>query len=81
MPPLADNPRQIAMKVRVSDSSCLIELVYDLLRGGCVPRKVDEETLEVVHPDAGTADEARIELTYFLRAWQSKHPDVDVQLA
>jgi hypothetical protein len=81
MPPPADNPRQIAMKVRVSDSSCLVELFRDLLRGGCLPRAVDEETLEVVHPDAGTADEARTELTYFLRAWQSKHPDVDVRLA
>jgi hypothetical protein len=80
MPPPADNPRQIAMKVRVSDSSCLVELVYDLLRGGCVPRAVDEETLEVLHPEAHSADEARTELTFFLRAWQSKHPDVDVQL-
>jgi hypothetical protein len=81
MSPSADNPRQIAMKVRVSDSSCGVELVYDLLRGGCVPRAVDDETLEVVHPAAGTVDEARTELLYFLRAWQSKHPDVDVQLA
>ena len=69
------------MKVHLSDPSYLFELVSDLLRGGCVSRPVDDETLEVVYPDAETADEARTELTFFLRAWQSKHPDVDVRLA
>jgi hypothetical protein len=69
------------MKVHLSDSSYLFELVSDLLRAGCVSRTVDEETLEVVHPDAESADEARTELTFFLRAWQSRHPDVAVWLA
>jgi hypothetical protein len=68
------------MRVHLSDSSYLFELVSDLLRGGCVSRAVDEATLEVVHPDAETADEARTELTFFLRAWQSRHPDVAVWL-
>lgn len=69
------------MKVRLSDSSYLLELVNDLLRGGCVSRTLDEETLEVVHPDAETTDEARTELLFFLRAWESRHPDVEVRLA
>jgi hypothetical protein len=69
------------MKVHLSDPSYLYELVRDLLRGGCVSRTLDEETLEVVHPDAETAEEARTALTFFLRAWQSRHPDVDVRLA
>jgi hypothetical protein len=69
------------MKVHLSDSSYLFELVHDLLRGGCVSRTVDEETLEVVHPDAESADEALTELRFFLRAWQSRHPDVNVRLA
>jgi hypothetical protein len=69
------------MKVHLSDSSYLFELVRDLLRGGCVSRAVDEETLEVVHPDAETADEARTELAFFLRAWQLRHPDVAVWIA
>jgi hypothetical protein len=76
-----DNQEQIAVKVHVSDSAYLVELVRDLFLGGCVPRAVDEQTLEVVHPDASTPDEARIELTYFLRAWQSKYPEVEVRLA
>jgi hypothetical protein len=81
MPSPADNQDQIAMKVHVSDSSYVRELVDDLLRGGCMPRTVDQGTLEVVYPEADSADQARTELTYFLRAWQSAHPDVDVQVA
>jgi hypothetical protein len=69
------------MKVHLSDPRYLFELVNDLLRGGCVSRALDEGTLEVVHPHAETAEEARTELTFFLRAWQSRHPDVAVWLA
>jgi hypothetical protein len=69
------------MQVRVSDSSYLVVLVDDLLRGGCMPALVADDTLEVIHPDAYDADEARTELTFFLRAWQSRHPQVQVTLA
>ena len=68
------------MRVHVSDSSFLGKLVEDLLRGGCVPSRVDSETLEVIHPDAADASEARTELRFFLRAWQSRHPDVVVTM-
>jgi hypothetical protein len=68
------------MKVHVSDPSCLVALARDLHRGGCRPLAVDEQTLEVVYPDASTPVEARTELTYFLRAWRTRHPDVDVWL-
>jgi hypothetical protein len=80
MPPPADNPRQIAMKVHVSDPACLVALARDLHRGGCLPLTVDPQTLEVVYPDASTAVEARTELTFFLRAWRTRYPDVDVWL-
>jgi hypothetical protein len=76
----ADNRGQIAVKVFVNDSASLDQLVDDLARGGCVPRTVDDETVEVVHPDASTPDEARTELMFFLRAWQTRHPQVDVRL-
>lgn len=71
----------MAMRVHISDASCLVELVHDLLRGDCLPLAVNAETLEIVHLDAHTADEARTELTFFLRAWQSRHPGVEVRLA
>lgn len=68
------------MRVHVSDSGCLGTLIDDLLRGGCVPAKVDDETVEVVHPAASDADEAWTELRFFLRAWQSRHPQVVVKM-
>jgi hypothetical protein len=80
MPLPADNPRQIAMTVHVSDPACLAALARDLHRGGCLPLAVDQQTLEVVYPDASTPVEARTELTFFLRAWRTRHPDVDVWL-
>jgi hypothetical protein len=68
------------MRVRVSDSACVDVLVDDLRRGGCVPARVDEETVEVIHPEAADAREARTELGFFLRAWQSRHPQVVLTL-
>jgi len=69
------------MKVHVSDSACVTELVRHLLRGGCMPLVVDETTLELVYPDARDAKEAATDITFFLRAWQSRHPQVEVTLS
>lgn len=68
------------MRVHLSDSSCLGTLVEDLLRGGCVPARVADDTVEVIHLDAADAREARTELGFFLRAWQARHPDVVVRI-
>ena len=68
------------MKVRISDPSCLTVLVEDLLRCGCVPAGVDDETVDVIYPDAVDAREAHTELRFFLLAWQSRHPGVVVSL-
>jgi len=69
------------MRVRISDSIGLDLLVDDLLRGGCVPARVDAETVHVIYPDAADAREALTELTFFLRAWQSSHPEVVVTIS
>jgi hypothetical protein len=42
---------------------------------------VGEGTLEVIHPHAHDAKEARTELGFFLRAWQRAHPQVDVTVS
>jgi hypothetical protein len=69
------------MKVHLSDSSLLDVLIEDLLRGGCVPSVADDGMLDVIQPDSRDAREARLELTFFLRAWQSRHPEVEVTVA
>jgi hypothetical protein len=68
------------MRVRISDPSFLGALIEDLLRGGCVPSRVDSETIDVIHPDAVDATEAQTELRFFLGAWQTRHPGVVVTL-
>jgi hypothetical protein len=67
------------IRVQVSDSSFLGALTDALVRGGCVPSKVDDETVEVTYPHAADA-QARTELAFFLRAWQCTHPGVDLRL-
>lgn len=69
------------MRVHVNDSTGLDALVDDLLRGGCVPARLDDETVEVIYPDAMDACEAWMELGFFLRAWQARHPEVVVTVA
>jgi hypothetical protein len=69
------------MRVHVSDSSLLGALAEDLLRGGCVPSVAEDGVLDVIQPGTRDAREARIELTFFLRAWQSRHPEVKLSLA
>jgi hypothetical protein len=68
------------MRIHLSDSNWLGTLIDDLVRGGCVPSRVDDETVDVIHPQARNAREARTELTFFLRAWQSRHPGVELNL-
>jgi hypothetical protein len=69
------------MRVHLSDSSLLARLADDLRRGGCVPSKADDAALDVIQPDARDAREARLELTFYLRAWQSRHPEVELRFA
>jgi hypothetical protein len=65
-----------AMKVHLSDSSFLGHLMDDLLRGGCIASRVEADTVVVKHPDAADAREAQLELHFFLRAWEFRHPGV-----
>lgn len=46
-----------------------------------MPARVDAETVHVIYPDAADAREALTELTFFLRAWQSSHPEVVVTIS
>ncbi|HEY6585040.1 MAG TPA: hypothetical protein VIZ29_09345 [Gaiellaceae bacterium] len=65
----------------MSDTSLLGRLAEDLRRGGCVPSEAGEGALDVIQPDARDAREARLELTFYLRAWQSRHPEVELRFA
>lgn len=68
------------MKVRISPEG-LEELSEALLHGDCLCIPAQDETCEVLHPYAFDEREARIELTFFLRAWQLGRPDFRAELA
>jgi hypothetical protein len=68
------------MRVHVSDPSVITDLVISLLKGDCVPELVAECTVDVIHPYAVDDKEARVEISFFLRAWKSKHYGIDVAL-
>src|SRR5688572_14602622 len=73
----SDLPR---MTIRISDPAYVDTLVAALLRGDCVPSRTGIHTIEIIHPFAGDDAEAYTELRFFLRAWQSAHPDVDLEV-
>ena len=68
------------MRVRISEPRLLPQLVESLTRGDCVTVRVDETTCEVMHREALDEREARLELTFFLRAWAGAHADVRAEL-
>lgn len=68
------------MRVQLSDATYLEELAVALLQGDCLPTPTGRDTLAVVHPWARDENEARTEMLFFLRAWQARHPHIEVQL-
>jgi hypothetical protein len=68
------------MRVRISEPRLLPQLVESLNRGDCLTMRVDDATCEVVHAEASDEREARLELTFFLRAWARAYPNVRAEL-
>ena len=58
----------------------MASLVETLRRGDCVSSRVRDDELDVTHPQAETDVVARMELRFFLRAWQAQHSHVRVDL-
>jgi hypothetical protein len=56
----------------------LDELAERLRENDCAVLRLGDRTLDVRHTAARNDDEARAELTFFLRAWRLAHPAVEV---
>ena len=63
----------MTMQVRVSDQTLLPELVESLLRNDCVAHAVGPDSCAVVHVRARDAQEAWVEVGFYLRAWELRH--------
>jgi hypothetical protein len=71
----------MTMKLEVSDEKLLGELMGALTRHGCRADQIAPNVCRIVYPRAWTAREARLELTFFVRAWQANHPGVRAVLS
>lgn len=68
------------MRVLLSKSEFLDELAEALRAADCVVRTVGDRSVDVAHPLAHDEEEARLEVAFFVRAWQASHPELAVHL-
>lgn len=68
------------MRVQLADPTLVAELLSFLERVRCVVRKLRSDVIEVALPEAGSADQARLELELYLLAWRALHPNADASV-
>lgn len=69
------------MMVEISDGELLSDLMNAFTRSGCIANRATGRTCQVIHPLASSDDEALLEVAFFLRAWQLRHPKVGARIA
>jgi hypothetical protein len=67
-------------QIRITDPTLWWELLQSLDEGGCSAVRLSDGAYEVLHRQAANDREARLELAFFVRAWQAKHPHVAAEL-
>jgi hypothetical protein len=67
-------------RIRITDTTLLSDLLQSLHKGDCSAVRLPDGTYEVVHRHATNDREARLELAFFIRAWQTKHPGACAEL-
>ena len=70
-----------ALIVHVNRPELLDDLVGALRKSGCRARATGPWSCAVEHLDAVDDNEARVEVTFFLRAWQTRHDAVQAAVA
>jgi hypothetical protein len=69
------------LRIHVNDPGRLGELHDALARAECRPVEVEDDTLLIAHPLALDEREARLELSFFLKAWQAaQEPAVEAHI-
>jgi hypothetical protein len=68
------------LRIRVVPPALRRELLESLDKGNCSAVPLPDGTFEVVHRQASTDREARLELAFFVRAWQAKYPFAATEL-
>jgi hypothetical protein len=68
------------LKVLLSDAALLEDLLGYLAAEGCVAEQVGPNLVEASRLSSVRHDQARLELSLYLRAWQEAHPEAEVRL-
>ena len=68
------------MRIDVEDEQLLADLMAALARNGCLTNRTGPSTFRVVSPRARDVREAQLEIGFFVRAWQARHPGVEAIL-
>ncbi len=69
------------MVVEITQPALLPDLISGLERSGCAADRVAPSACRVSDLDAADAKEGRLELAFFVRAWQLGHPGVEVTIS
>jgi hypothetical protein len=68
------------IRIRLTEPRLWWDLLQSLGEGGCSAVQLEDGTVEITHSEASDQREARLELMFFVRAWQTKYPHVAVEL-
>lgn len=68
------------MRIKLSDPGHANELDAALRDAEIVSVRADDSTLVVLHPLAVDEREERIELTFFVKAWGARRPELQIEL-
>lgn len=71
----------MALKLEVSDEELLGEVMGALTLNGCLADRIAPTACRVVCPRTWSSREARLEVGFFIRAWQAHHPGVTAILS
>jgi hypothetical protein len=71
----------MALKLQLSDENLLADLMGSLANNGCLTNRVAPTACKVVYPLALDSREAWLEVGFFVRAWQIRHPGVQAVLS
>jgi hypothetical protein len=71
----------MTLRLELSDERHLADLMVALARHGCLTDRITPNACRIACPRSWSPHEARLEIGFFLRAWQAHHPGVTAILS
>jgi hypothetical protein len=71
----------MTVRVAITEPCLLADLVRSLERCACTIRELSDRAFEITAVYGRDVDEVRLEVEFFLRAWDAAHPGIDLLVA